>query len=324
MSVLDVDDLHLYYKRGFRKAPLHALRGVDIDIERGETVAVVGESGSGKSTLGSAILGIHPSASGTVTFQGENITNAGRGARRRLGARLQAVFQDPYSSMNPVRTIGQSLAEPLVTHGDSDDVPKKVADMLERVGLPRSAAGKYPAEFSGGQRQRIAIARALMSGPDLVVCDEPVSSLDVSVQAQVLNLLSDLQAQTGCSYLFISHNLTVVRHFARRVLVLYRGAVMEQGSAAEVCDRPQHPYTQALLAAVAVPDPELQASRRAARQTAIRVSGQPVSNEDSCPFAPRCPYAQERCYSERPQLRAGRADTRVACHFFESIGGNQS
>jgi peptide/nickel transport system ATP-binding protein len=324
-DVLVVDDLNLYYPGGLRRPALHALRGVSLHVGRGETLAVVGESGSGKSTLGSAILGIHPSSSGTITFRGTDITNADRAARRQLGAHLQAVFQDPYSSLNPVRTIGQTLTEPLITHQQvsREDARQQVIAMLGQVGLPASAADQYPAEFSGGQRQRIAIARALMPGPSLIVCDEPVSSLDVSVQAQVLNLLTQLQAQTACSYLFISHNLTVVRHFSRRVLVLHRGMVLEEGTAAEVCDRPQHPYTQALLAAVAVPDPQLQARRRrASRQFSVRLADGTLAGpvtEDQCPFADRCPHVQQRCRVERPALRPGAGTTRVACHFFEQI-----
>jgi peptide/nickel transport system ATP-binding protein len=296
---------------------------VSLRIGRGETVAVVGESGSGKSTLGSAILGLHPASAGSITFRGRDITNADRSERRRLGSDLQAVFQDPYSSLNPVRTISQTLIEPLAarTRLPRAAVRDEVSAMLERVGLPASAARRYPAEFSGGQRQRIAIARALMPNPSLIVCDEPVSSLDLSVQAQILNLLTVLQARTNCSYLFISHNLTVVRHFSRRVLVLYRGLVIEEGLADEVCDRPQHPYTQALLAAVAVPNPDVQARRRASRQEAIRPVriAVPASNEDRCPFVDRCPHAQQRCRDERPVLRPGANGSRVACHFFEHI-----
>jgi oligopeptide/dipeptide ABC transporter ATP-binding protein len=322
-DVLTVDDLHLYYPRGLRTPPLHALRGVSLRIAAGETLAVVGESGSGKSTLGSAILGIHPASSGTIRFRGADVTRAGRRGRQRLGAHLQAVFQDPYSSLNPARTIGQSLTEPIATHTahlTPEAARGQVSAMLGRIGLPASAAHRYPAEFSGGQRQRIAIARALMVNPSLVVCDEPVSSLDLSVQAQILNLLADMQAGTGCSYLFISHNLTVVRHVARRVLVLYRGMVMEEGPAAEVCDRPRHPYTTALLAAVAVPDPQAQARRRAGRQAVIRPpAGAPARTEDQCPFAARCPHVQRRCREERPVLRDAGGGSRVACHFFERI-----
>jgi oligopeptide/dipeptide ABC transporter ATP-binding protein len=323
-TVLEIEDLHLHYSRGFRRTPLHALRGVGLTVQRGETVAVVGESGSGKSTLGNAVLGIQPPSSGRITFLGEDITHSHGGARRKLGARLQAVFQDPYSSLNPVRTIGASLAEPLQTHQrlPQREVTERVNSMLDKVGLGGSA-GKYPGQFSGGQRQRIAIARALMSNPELVVCDEPVSSLDVSVQAQVLNLLTELQKATGCSYLFISHNLTVVRHFASRVVVLYRGMVLEEGPVAQVVDHPQQPYTQALLAAVAVPDPVQQARRRAARTTALTNNSANALPDASCPFVPRCPHVQERCRVELPALRPAAGGARSACHFFETINAEQ-
>jgi peptide/nickel transport system ATP-binding protein len=292
-------------------------------IERSETFAVVGESGSGKTTMGSAVLGIHPSSGGTVLFQGQDITHFDHKARRRLGASLQAVFQDPYTSLNPVRTVGRSLAEPMLAHTEvrGAQLRQRVAEVLEQVGLPSFAAGCYPGEFSGGQRQRIAIARALIVNPALIVCDEPVSSLDVSVQAQVLNLLGDLQALTRCSYLFISHNLSVVRHFSRRVLVLYRGLVMEAGLTAEVYDRPQHPYTQDLISAVAVPDPELQAIRRERRLAVGRPEGTKADDPSAaCAFAGRCPYARDRCLTEQPQLRTVAGGSTVACHFAEEVG----
>ncbi|HLV99569.1 MAG TPA: oligopeptide/dipeptide ABC transporter ATP-binding protein [Ktedonobacterales bacterium] len=323
-DILVVSDLHVYYSRGFRRRPLHALCGVSLRVAEGETLAVVGESGSGKSTMGSAILGLFPPSTGTITFQNRDITHVGSAVRRGLGKELQAVFQDPYSSLNPVRTVGQAISEPLLTHRavPHSQIAGRVAEMLGKVGLPPSAADGYPAEFSGGQRQRIAIARALISEPALVVCDEPVSSLDVSVQAQVLNLLTDLQQTTHCSYLFISHNLTVVRHFARRVLVLYQGMVMEQGLTSEVCERPQHPYTQALLAAVALPDPDVQALRRTGRRESIIRSAQVTGGavgESQCPFADRCPHVRERCRIERPAERTGRNGVQVACHFFEEF-----
>jgi oligopeptide/dipeptide ABC transporter ATP-binding protein len=249
--------------------------------------------------------------------------NSRQRARTGLSREFQAVFQDPYSSLNPMRTIGQSLAEPLITQDKvpAADVRKETETMLVQIGLSIDAARRYPGEFSGGQLQRISIARALMSHPSLVVCDEPLSSLDMAVQSQVLNLLCDFQDRYGCSYLFITHDLTVVRQFADRVLVLYGGLVMEAGPVAEVCNNPQHPYTQALLAAVPVMDPDIQRLRRLSRQPPVRSDeGSPRSQSGGqCSFADRCPHADERCRAERPALRPSSSGARVACHYFESL-----
>jgi peptide/nickel transport system ATP-binding protein len=266
-ALLEARDLIVEFPSGRRQPPFRALDGVSVEVAAGETVGVVGESGSGKTTLGRAILGLVPIASGRVVFDGEDITEADRQARRRLSAELQVVFQDPYSSFNPTRTVGQTLAETIRVHLDlsSDAIEERVRSMLERVGLPRDAAERYPGSFSGGQRQRIAIARGLMVEPRLLICDEPVSALDLSVQAQVLNLLRELQDELGVSYLFVAHDLDVVRHLSDRIIVLYRGRVMEEGDAERVYDHPSHPYTRALLDAAPVPDPREQQQRRRAR-----------------------------------------------------------
>jgi peptide/nickel transport system ATP-binding protein len=265
-SLLCVSGLTVHYRRGRRKPPLAALREVTLTIGAGETVAIVGESGSGKSTLGNAILGLVLAAAGTITFDGVDITRASPRLRRALTRDIQAVFQDPYGSLNPVRTIRQTLAEPLLAHEHPDgrSVRDRVRTALERVGLSADAAGLYPGQFSGGQRQRIAIARAFMLSPRLVICDEPVSALDLSVQAQVLNLLRALQRDLGVSYLFITHDLAVVPHIAHRVAVLHRGQIVESGPVGQVCGRPSHPYTRALLSAVPVPDPAQQRARAGA------------------------------------------------------------
>ncbi len=268
--LLDVRSLTVRYHRGRGKAQLEALREVTLTIGPGETVALVGESGSGKSTLGNAILGLVPADSGTIVFAGTDITRASPRMRRSLATDIQAVFQDPYGSLNPVRTIGQTLSEPLLARDHR--VGRKAAGIavrsaLERVGLSAAAAARYPAQFSGGQRQRIAIARALMLSPRLVICDEPLSALDLSVQAQVVNLLTSLQRDLGVSYLFITHDLAVVPHIAHRVAVLRRGQLVETGSASQVSTAPAHPYTRALLAAAPVPDPAGQRARRSAAAT---------------------------------------------------------
>lgn len=245
---------------------LRAVDDVSFDIGAGETLGLVGQSGSGKSTIGRALLGLVPIANGAVTFDGVDVTHAGFKQRRALSSRIQVVFQDPYSSLNPARKIGLTLAEPLRVRGSIDKTEKRelVRSALERVGLPAEAANRYPAHFSGGQRQRIAIARALILSPRLVILDEPVSALDLSVQAQILNLLATLQKEVGLSYLFISHDLAVVRYLSQHIAVLKGGHIVEYGSADDLYRRPAHPYTRALLAAAPVPDPAIQRGRSVA------------------------------------------------------------
>jgi ABC-type oligopeptide transport system ATPase subunit len=261
--LLSVHDLCVEFRQQ-RGRSFKALADISFDIGRGETVGLVGESGSGKTTIGKVILGQTPASSGRVLFDGEDITQASRQRRRLLGREIQVVFQDPIGSLNPSRTIGDTLAEPLLAAGvhNRSEVADRVADILQRVGMPADTAARYPTQFSGGQRQRIAIARAVINRPRLVVCDEPVSALDLSVQAQVLNLLNELQRSLGLSLLFISHDLTVVRHVSHRTIVLYQGRIVEQGAASQIHEQPQHPYTRTLLAAAPVPHPVLQRQRR--------------------------------------------------------------
>ena len=263
-ALLQVKDLRVNFPQGRGKV-FQALKGISLDIQPGETVGLVGESGSGKTTVGRVILGLTEATSGDVWFDGENITHASRERRRTLGRDIQVVFQDPYGSLNPARTIGDTLAEPLMNDKSlsPQDIAHRVAEVLQQVGMPADTASRYPGMFSGGQRQRIAIARAVIAKPRLIVCDEPVSALDLSVQAQVLNLLKSLQQSLGLAMLFISHDLTVVRHVSHRTVVLYRGDIVEQGDAGQVHERPEHPYTRALLAAAPVPDPLIQRERRA-------------------------------------------------------------
>ena len=309
------------------KAPFRAVDGVDLTIRRGETLGLVGESGSGKTTIAKAILGLVPAAEGVISFDGQDITRAGYSQRRRLSADLQAVFQDPFSQLNPTRTIGDTLAEPVRVHKKLGraELRQRVHDMLSAVGLPASAADRYPSQFSGGQRQRIAIARALMLDPKLVVCDEPTSALDLSVQAQVLNLLADLQERIGVSYLLVSHDLAVVRLTADRVVVLYRGQIMEEGPAEVVCHAPFHPYTQMLLDAVPVPDVETQRQRRAARAgaPAVAVSGAGGAGS-ACPFAARCAHATIECRTVRPVREVLASGAVVACHHWREIADRQT
>lgn len=319
--LLEVRNISVQFSGGRRAAPLMAVDDVSLAVSPRETVGLVGESGSGKSTLGRVILGLVPATSGTVLFGGADITHAGYRTRRALSAELQVVFQDPYSSLNPTRTVGQTLAEPLRVHGrlGKNEVAERIASILARVGLPAEAAHRYPSQFSGGQRQRIAIARALMISPRLVICDEPVSALDLSVQAQVLNLLRDLQDQFELSYLFIAHDLAVVRHLSNRIVVLYRGRVMEEGDAAAVHGSPAHPYTRALLDAAPVPDPEMQKSRRLHR-LAAKIEPRTIQPQaDACVFASRCPHATDICWSVRPQLEPTQHDRAVACHHWRAL-----
>jgi ABC-type oligopeptide transport system ATPase subunit len=262
--LLQVKDLRVDFAQGKGKV-FQALKGVSLNIHPGETVGLVGESGSGKTTVGRVILGLTEATSGQVIFDEEDITQASRARRRDLGRDIQVVFQDPYGSLNPARTVGDTLAEPLLSDKSLSptDIQQRISEVLQRVGMPTDTAQRYPGQFSGGQRQRIAIARAVIAKPRLIVCDEPVSALDLSVQAQVLNLLKELQESMGLAMLFISHDLTVVRHVSHRTVVLYRGGIVEQGDAAQVHEHPQHPYTRALLAAAPVPDPLIQRERRA-------------------------------------------------------------
>jgi len=274
--LLTVEGLRVEYPQGRGKV-FKALKGVNLTIGRGETVGLVGESGSGKTTIGRVILGQTPATAGRLIFDGEDITHASRERRRMLGREIQVVFQDPVGSLNPARTIGDTLAEPLMAAGNRNrtEIRDRVADILLRVGMPVDTALRFPTQFSGGQRQRIAIARAVINRPRLVVCDEPVSALDLSVQAQVLNLLNELQRSMHLSLLFISHDLTVVRHVSRRTVVLLHGEIVEQGDSAQIHEHPRHAYTRALLAAAPIPHPTLQRQRReewrVARQAAAAI-----------------------------------------------------
>ncbi|GAB3598522.1 ATP-binding cassette domain-containing protein [Microbacterium tumbae] len=264
--VLDVAGLEVVYGR--RRSAKKVLHDVDLHIAAGETLGLVGESGSGKTTLGRAVLGLAPVAGGNVTFLGEDITHANARARRRIARDLQVVFQDPYTSLNPAMTIRNILTEPLIAQGvRAKEARSRVRELLDRVAMPANALDRYSRDFSGGQRQRVAIARALALNPKLVVCDEPVSALDLSTQLKVLDLLFEIQERTGVAYLFISHDLAVVRHISHRVAVMSEGRIVETGRATQVTEHPEHPYTRRLWAANLVADPHAQAERRALRRS---------------------------------------------------------
>ncbi|MGH7727260.1 MAG: ABC transporter ATP-binding protein [Vulcanimicrobiaceae bacterium] len=325
-DLLVVRDLYKYF-------PIHAgvfsrhvgdvraVDGIDFSIRRGETLGLVGESGSGKTTAGRVVLRLLDATKGEVIFEGRNIGALSSGEIRKLRREMQVIFQDPYASLNPRMTVGEIVSEPLVIHhiarGKAAD--ERVFELLRLVGLQPYHANRYPHEFSGGQRQRIGIARALAVDPSFIVADEPVSALDVSIQAQVINLLQDLQEQFGLTYLFIAHDLSVVRHISTRVAVMYVGKIMEIAGRDDLYEHPLHPYTQALLSAIPIPDTAI-----GARRKRVILSGDipsPVDPPAGCRFHTRCPIAFERCRSEVPRPLVYPGDHMAACHWVEEHGG---
>lgn len=317
--LVEIDDVYLNYATRNRRRPFQALRGISLAIERGTTLGLVGESGSGKTTLGQAILRRVDVASGSIRFDGKEITHAKGAELRQLRRRIQVVFQNPVGSLNPRMTVLENIAEPLVAlrivkrAGDAEDT---VADLLDQVGLRREMMHRYPHQFSGGQCQRVGIARALTVEPEFVVADEPVSSLDVSVQAQIVNLLDDLRRDRQGTMLFIAHDLAVVKQVADRIATMYAGELVEVGNPTEIFERPLHPYTDALLSAIPVPEYPRK------REGTVRLgSGKSPDLGDppkGCAFASRCPYARERCVQEKPLLRPV-GDRMTACHFGEEL-----
>lgn len=320
-AMLEVRDLtkHFPVRRGVLRrvvGQVQAVNDVSFDVAEGETLAIVGESGCGKSTIGRALLRLTDPTSGSVRLDGKQVLTLPPNEMRTMRRRMQIIFQDPYASLNPRMTVAETLAEPLLLHGlaTPDDVSDRVSALLETCGLQPWHAGRYPHEFSGGQRQRVGIARALATRPRLIVCDEPVSALDVSVQAQIVNLLRDLQAQFGIGYVFISHDLAVVRHMAARVAVVYLGRIVEEAPVADLFAAPRHPYTRSLIAAAPRPDPALR-NLRAPVQGDLPSALSPPSG---CAFHPRCALAEDRCRTARPTLRA-LGKSHVACHLADEI-----
>lgn len=319
VSVTDMKK-HFPITQGLFKRQVGAVRAVDgvsFEIYRGETLGLVGESGSGKSTAGRVILKLDEATEGTVTFEDKVVTELKQSEMRALRPQMQMVFQNPHASLNPRMTVGTIIGEPLQEHAKlkGDERQQRVEELLSLVGLEPKHANRYPHEFSGGQRQRIGIARAIALNPDFIVADEPIAALDVSIQAQVVNLLEDLQNVLGLTYLFISHDLSMVRHIADRVAVMYLGRIMELANVDDLYSDPKHPYTQALLSAVPVPDPEVEQSRRH-----IILEGDipsPANPPPGCPFNTRCPIVQDRCSQEIPEWRELAPSHWVACHFAE-------
>jgi len=323
-ALVYVEDLKVHFpiKSGIffdrHVGDIRAVDGITLSIERGETLGLVGESGCGKSTAGRAILRLYEPTDGHVVFDGEEITHLSERDLRPLRRRMQMVFQDPFASLNPRHSVGRIVGEPLRVYGTAKAESRtRVGELLRLVGLPPDAASRYPHEFSGGQRQRIGVARALALNPEFIVADEPVSALDVSIQAQIINLMEELQDQLGLTYLFIAHDLAVVRHISDRIAVMYLGRIVEVAPADDLYDNPLHPYTITLLSSIPIPDPEIEKSR-----AAIRVEGDlpnPANPPVACRFHTRCPFVQPtRCAEEDPPLRPLEGHV-VACHYAEDI-----
>lgn len=310
-KILEVRNLKKYFATP--KGMLHAVDDVNFTIEEGKTLGVVGESGCGKSTTGRAILRLHEPTSGEVIFRGEDILKKNADEMRLLRRQMQLIFQDPYASLDPRNTVSEIIGEPLKLQKIIPDKVKrleKVHELMETVGLAERLVNTYPHELDGGRRQRIGIARALAMEPKFIVCDEPVSALDVSIQAQILNLMQDLQEQMGLTYMFITHDLSVVHHFADDIAVMYLGQLIEKAPSGQLFDKPTHPYTQALLSAIPVPSLNKKRER-------ILLKGEitsPINPKPGCRFAARCPYATDRCRSEEPKLKEIEKNHFVACH----------
>ncbi len=320
--LLNVEDLKMHFPiyRGLLKrqvGAVHAVDGISFDVHRGETLGLVGESGCGKSTTGRAILQLYKPTSGKVNFDGENLIELKGEELRNMRRKMQMIFQDPYASLNPRMSIGEIVGEPLIVHNiaSGKEVQDRVSQLLELVKLNPAFASRYPHEFSGGQRQRVGIARALALQPSFIVCDEPISALDVSIQSQVVNLLQELQEQFGLTYLFIAHDLSMVRHISDRVAVMYLGVMVELTDSNSLYTNPLHPYSQALLSAVPIPDPVLEVKR-----TRTLLEGDvpsPVNPPSGCRFRTRCPIAETLCSEQRPEFRELKPGHFVACHFAE-------
>lgn len=317
IPLLEVNNLKKYFK--VKEGDLHAVDGVTFKINEGETLGVVGESGCGKSTLGRVVLHLLDNSGGQIIYKGEDITNVDRKKLSQLRKEMQIIFQDPFSSLNPRMTVYQTIAEPMIIQGTytKEALQNRVIELMDTVGLARRFVNTYPHELDGGRRQRIGIARALALKPKFIVCDEPVSALDVSIQAQVLNLMLDIQDQMGLTYIFITHDLSVVKYISDNIMVMYLGQMVEMTSSDELFKNQLHPYTKALLSALPVPDIDHKRDR-------IILKGEitsPINPKPGCRFAARCMYAKENCFNEEPELREIEENHVVKCHYVEEING---
>lgn len=314
--LIEVKDLKKYFQTP--AGVLHAVDGLTFKLEKGKTLGVVGESGCGKSTTGRAILRLHEPTSGEVIFEGKDVVHASPKEMKHLRTEMQMIFQDPYASLNPRKTVSQLIAEPLILHKvykKKAEQDARILELMKLVGLSERLVNTYPHELDGGRRQRIGIARALAMNPKFIVCDEPVSALDVSIQAQILNLLKDLQEELGLTYIFITHDLSVVNCFSDEIIVMYLGQVVEHASAEDLFEHPMHPYTKALLSAIPVPSLKGKKDR-------ILLKGEitsPIDPKPGCRFAPRCEYAQQKCFQEDPALTEYTDSHFCACHFCDQL-----
>lgn len=329
-AILTVRDLQMHFPltQGiiFQKkvGAVRAVDGISFDVKKGETLGLVGESGCGKSTTGRTILQLNKATNGHIFFQNQEITHASGEHLKNLRRQMTMIFQDPYASLNPRLTVSNIISEPLIIHklASGKERQERVEELLEQVGLSRYFVNRYPHEFSGGQRQRIGIARALAANPSFIVADEPVSALDVSIQAQIVNLMEDLQGKFGLTYLFVAHDLSVVRHISDRVAVMYLGKIVELADRDEIYERPAHPYTRALLSAVPIPDPRVEKKR--ARIILTGDVPSPVNPPSGCRFHTRCPLAQQICKEQEPAFRDIGGGHRAACHFAEDVASGKA
>ena len=318
-KLISLDNVCKYFNVG-RGKTLKAVDGITLDIYRGETLGVVGESGCGKSTLGRVVMGIYHPTSGKLEYEGQEVNLRKTKDRFQYSKKAQIIFQDPYASLNPRMTVGDIIAEGLEIHGmyTKEQRTRRVYELLETVGLNKEHANRFPHEFSGGQRQRIGIARALAIEPEFIVCDEPISALDVSIQAQVINLLHDLQERMGLTYLFIAHDLNIVKYISDRIAVMYLGSMVELATSDELYANTLHPYSKALLSAVPIPDPKLEAQKK--RQIIEGDVPSPINKPKGCAFSSRCPLACDKCRQSAPTLKEAAPGHFVACHLVETQG----
>ena len=311
--LLELENIRKYFNVGGRTY-LKAVDDINIQVYRGETLGLVGESGCGKSTLGRVVVGIYEPSGGVITYDGQQVNHRSRKVRKELAKKMQIIFQDPYASLDPRMTVASIIKEGMEIHAMYDEQQQKerVYELLELVGLNREHANRFPHEFSGGQRQRIGIARALAVEPEFIVCDEPISALDVSIQSQIINLLKELQEKLGLTYIFIAHDLNIVKYISDRIVVMYLGHVVEIASSEEIYSHTLHPYSIALLASVPIPDPKLEAEKK--REILEGDVPSPIDLPPGCPFASRCPKVTERCHNEKPELLEIKPGHSVACH----------